>query len=52
MSMLSGAYSVLQVVFILQRNTGYFLIQVKTSLDAIHSSDVKWMFYIEVELKF
>ena len=25
----AGSYSVLQVVFILQRNTGYFLIQVR-----------------------
>ena len=40
----SGAYSVLQVVFILQRNTGYFLIQVKISCYSF--SNVKLVCYV------
>ena len=43
-SLPSGAYSVLQVVFILQRNTGYFLIQVKISWFSF--SNVKLVFYV------
>ena len=43
-SLPSGAYSVLQVVFILQRNTGYFLIQVKISWYSF--SNVKLVFCV------